>query len=55
MIYIDPDLKSYTKRENRAEWLNKLIDYIKITAFCILGMAAFYLAICAAAIYDMPL
>lgn len=55
MIYIDPDLKSYTKRENRAEWLNKLIDYVKITVFCILGMAAFYLAICAAAIYDMPL
>ena len=55
MIYIDPDLKSYTKRENRAEWLNKLIDYVKIIAFCILGMAAFYLAICAAAIYDMPL
>lgn len=55
MIYIDSDLKSYTKRENRAEWLNKLIDYIKITAFSILAMATFYLAICAAALYDMPL
>ena len=55
MIYIDSDLKSYTKRENRAEWLNKLIDYTKITAFGILVMATFYLSICAVAIYDMPL
>ena len=55
MIYIDPDFKSYTKRENRADWLNKLIDYIKITAFSVLFLVAFYLAICAAAIYDMPL
>lgn len=55
MIYIDPDLKSYTKHENRAEWLNKLIDYIKIAAFSILFLATFYLATCAAAIYDMPL
>ena len=55
MIYIDSDLRSYTKRENRAEWLNKFIDCTKITAFGILVMATFYLAICAAAIYDMPL
>lgn len=55
MLSIDTDLKSYTKRENRAEWLNKLIDYTKVTVFSVLCMAAFYLAICAAAIYDMPL
>ena len=41
MIYIDSDLKSYTKRENRAEWLNKLIDYIKITAFSVLFLVTF--------------
>nr|DAF74827.1 MAG TPA: hypothetical protein [Caudoviricetes sp.] len=55
MIYIDSDLKSYTKRENRAEWLNKLIDYTKMAAFGTLAMATFYLAICVAALYDMPL
>lgn len=55
MIYIDPDLKSYTKRENRAEWLNKLIDYTKMIAGCILFLVTFYLAMWAAALYDMPL
>lgn len=55
MIYIDPDLKSYTKRENRADWLNKLIDYIKIAAGSILFLVTFYLAMWAAALYDMPL
>lgn len=55
MIYIDSDFKSYTKRENRAEWLNRLIDYAKITAFGVLCITTFYLAICVAAIYDMPL
>lgn len=34
MLYIDRDLKSYLKRENRAHWLNKAVDAMPIFYIC---------------------
>lgn len=52
MIYIDSDLKSYTKRENRAHWLNNTVDAVKILLSSLVCFAILWLMCYVSYLYD---
>lgn len=52
MLYIDRDLKSYLKRENRAHWLNNTVDAVKILLGSLMCFAILWLMCYVSYLYD---